>query len=194
MEPLLGGKLAAGLPKKATRLFEQARPGRSAAAWAMRWLYDQPEVTVVLSGMNAMDQLDDNIRSAEDAPPGCLTDAERALYPKAVASLREAFGIPCTGCNYCMPCPRRVNIPGSFAAYNASRALGLFTGFQQYFTSTNAADPVNTFSARQCVACGLCEKKCPQGIAIPAQLKRVARRFEPAPVRLGLKAYHMTRK
>jgi predicted aldo/keto reductase-like oxidoreductase len=82
-----------------------------------------------------------------------------------------------------------VNIPGCFAADNARRALGLFAGFQQYFTSTNAVDRRNNASARRCVACGACVKKCPQRIDIPAQLAGVSRRFEPLPLRVGLELY-----
>ena len=195
MEPLLGGRLATGLPKKAGALLSKTNPVRSHAAWALRWLWDQPEVTCVLSGMNSMEQLDDNIAAAEGAPPHCLTPEERAVYPQLVEILREAYKIPCTGCNYCMPCPKHVNIPGCFAAYNASFAVDLFTGFAQYATSTNIADPENSGSARNCVNCGACVKKCPQGIAIPMQLKRTARKLEPAPLRWGAKLQgRMSRK
>ncbi|MCL2508691.1 MAG: aldo/keto reductase [Oscillospiraceae bacterium] len=189
MEPLLGGRLATGIPKQAVKLFEQAAPGRSPAAWAMRWLWDQPEVTVVLSGMNSMAQLDDNINTAENAIPGCLSASEREVYPQVVKIFRESYKIPCTGCNYCMPCPKRVNIPGCFAAYNASYAVDLFTGFQQYTTTSNISDPKSNSSARNCVKCGKCVKECPQNIDIPAQLKRVARRLEPAPMRWGARVH-----
>ena len=187
MEPLLGGRLATGLPKKAAALLDKAEPDRSHAAWALRWLWDQPEVTCILSGMGNMAQLDDNITAAEAALPGCLTEAERAAYPQVVKMFRASYKIPCTGCNYCMPCPKNVNIPGGFAAYNASYAVDLFTGFQQYTTGMNVAGQKDSSSARNCVNCGACEKKCPQHIAIPAQLKRVARRLEPAPMRWGVK-------
>ena len=186
MEPLLGGKLATGLPKKAAALLEQTEPARSAAAWALRWLWDQPEVTVVLSGMNAMDQLDDNILAAEGAVPGCLTQAERDVYPRLTEIFRASYKVPCTGCGYCMPCPKNVNIPGCFAAYNASYAVSLFTGFQQYTTTSNVSlDAKANSSARNCGNCGKCVQHCPQNIAIPDQLKRVARRLEPAPMRWG---------
>jgi len=187
MEPLLGGRLATGLPKKAAALLNKLDPGRSHAAWALRWLWDQPEVTCVLSGMDAMAQLDDNIATAETALPGCLSEEERAAYPKVVEILREAYKIPCTGCNYCMPCPKNVNIPGGFAAYNASYAVDMFTGFAQYTTGMNIALGKDSSSARHCVNCGACAKKCPQHIDIPAELKRVARRLEPAPMRWGVK-------
>ena len=189
MEPLLGGRLATGLPKKAAALLNKTDPDRSQAAWALRWLWDQPEVTCILSGMNSMAQLDDNIAAAETALPGCLTGEERAVYPQVVKIFREAYKIPCTGCNYCMPCPKRVNIPGSFAAYNASYAVDLFTGFAQYTTTSNITDPKFNASARNCVNCGACAKKCPQHIDIPAQLKRVARKLEPAPMRWGARLH-----
>ncbi len=189
MEPLLGGRLATGLPKKAAKLFNAAAPDRSYAAWAMRWLWDQPAVTVALSGMNTPEQLDDNIKTAEAALPNCLTDEERTLYPQVVDIFRSSYKVPCTGCNYCMPCPKHVNIPGCFSAYNASYAVDLFTGFQQYATSSNVLDPAYNGSARNCVQCGLCEKKCPQHIAIPQYLRRAARRLEPAPMRWALKIH-----
>ena len=169
MEPLLGGRLATGLPKKAAALLDKLDPGRSHAAWALRWLWDQPEVTCVLSGMNGMEQLDDNIATAEAAVPGCLTPEERATYPKLVEILREAYKIPCTGCNYCMPCPKNVNIPGGFAAYNASYAVDMFTGFAQYTTGMNIALGKDSNSARNCVGCGACAKKCPADCIVQVQ-------------------------
>ncbi len=194
MEPLLGGKLATGLPKKAAALLDKAEPGRSHAAWALRWLWDQPEVTVVLSGMSTPDQLDDNIKTAEAAQPGCLSAHERTVFPQLVKLFRDGYKIPCTGCNYCMPCPQRVNIPNCFAAYNASYAIGLYVGFQQYTTSSNVMNPEFNGSARNCIKCGICQKKCPQHIDIPAQLRRVARRLEPAAMRLGVKVHVMKHK
>ncbi|MDR0531844.1 MAG: aldo/keto reductase [Oscillospiraceae bacterium] len=179
MEPLLGGKLANGLPKKAEQLLAGAAPDRSPASWAMRWIWDQPECTLALSGMNAPEQLEDNVKTANESPAGCLDERERQALQSAGDAFRETFKIPCTGCNYCMPCPKGVNIPGCFAAYNASRAVGLFTGFQQYFSSTDAVHPATCHSPYQCVQCGQCEKKCPQNIAIMARLRDVRKKFEP---------------
>jgi predicted aldo/keto reductase-like oxidoreductase len=178
MEPLLGGKLAAGLPAKTLRHFNDVKPGLSAAAWALRWLWDQPEVTVVLSGMNSAEQLDGNVKTAETALPGILSEEERAAFSPAVAAIREAYRLPCTGCNYCMPCPQGINIPGCFAAYNASYAMGFATGMQQYITGTGS-QPKTRRGAKNCVKCGNCAKKCPQHIDIPQSLDAVARRMEP---------------
>lgn len=179
MEPLLGGKLATGLPERAVKLFRDVDPKLSAAAWAFRWLWNQPEVTVVLSGMNGEDQLEDNLKTAETAAVGLLSEKEAAVFTPVVAALREAYKIPCTGCNYCMPCPQGVNIPGCFAAYNTRSAMGFAPGFTQYITSTGANHPEKVYSGRRCVQCGVCEKKCPQHIEIIKTLDTVTKRMEP---------------
>ena len=179
MEPLLGGKLATGLPAKAAQLFKEADANRSAAAWAFRWLWNQPEVAVVLSGMNTMEQLDDNLKAAEGAKHGMLSEKEAAVFAPVVAALREAYKIPCTGCNYCMPCPKGVNIPGCFAAYNTSYVMGFIAGLIQYTTSTGANHAEKQNRANHCVNCGACEKSCPQHIGIPQSLAAVKKRMEP---------------
>ena len=179
MDPLLGGKLANGLPRPSQKLFYETNPSLSSAAWALRWLWDQPEVTVVLSGMNSLEQLIDNISSAEGALPGVLTEKEAAVYTAVVADLQKTYKIPCTGCNYCMPCPHKVNIPGCFAAYNASYATGFVTGMQQYITSTGANHLKKDYSGRNCMQCGKCEKACPQHIGIIKSLQTATRRMEP---------------
>ena len=179
MEPLLGGKLATGLPTKALRLFKQADAQRSAAAWALLWLWHQPEVSVVLSGMNSMAQLEDNLKTASNAGAGVLSPQEQAVFPPVVASISEAYKVPCTGCNYCMPCPQGVNIPGCFAAYNTSYALGFIPGITQYLTGTGANHPEKQSGPKKCVKCRVCEAKCPQSIAIADELTAVLKRMEP---------------
>ena len=179
MEPLLGGRLASGVPKKAVKLFSEANPDLTPAAWAMKWLWNQPEVTVVLSGMNASEQLDDNISTAENAIVGSLADSELAVFRKVKAVFEESYKVPCTGCNYCMPCPKNVNIPGCFAAYNASYANGFVTGMTQYLTSTDALHSSGGMRVTNCVKCGACVKKCPQHINIPLELGNVKKRLEP---------------
>jgi predicted aldo/keto reductase-like oxidoreductase len=179
MESLLGGRLASGVPKKAARLFSEANPGITPAAWAMKWLWDQPEVTVVLSGMNAPEQLADNLATAAGAAAGSLSADELAVFGKVKAVFEEGYRVPCTGCNYCMPCPKNVNIPGCFSAYNASCAISFVTGMTQYLTSTNALHSSGGARAANCVKCGACEKKCPQRIRIPAELDNARKRLEP---------------
>jgi predicted aldo/keto reductase-like oxidoreductase len=179
MEPLLGGKLATGLPTKALKRFKEANADLSPASWAFRWLWNQPEVTVVLSGMNSAEQLDDNLKTAESVKAGMLSDEESAAFGPVIEAFREAYKIPCTGCNYCMPCPHGVNIPGCFAAYNTRHAVGIVAGYQQYITSTGVNRPEKNYSSKRCVKCGACEKKCPQHIEIIKSLELVAKRMEP---------------
>lgn len=186
MEPLLGGKLAAGLPKRAEEEFRRINPAITPAAWGLRWLFDQKEVTVVLSGMNSGEQLTDNLRTASASDPGMLTDAEREAYRKAVKIFRESYKVPCTGCGYCIPCPRGINIPGCFAAYNTSYAIGRVTGIVQYVTSTGA-NRESARTANDCVSCGKCMKHCPQHIDIPARMKDVEKRMEPFYMKLAFK-------
>jgi len=179
MEPLLGGKLATGLPPKALQLFKKIDAESSAASWALRWLWNQPEVTVVLSGMSSMEQLQDNIKTAGSASRGSIADEESAVFESVVAVLREAYKIPCTGCNYCMPCPQNVNIPGCFAAYNTSCAMGFIPGITLYITGTGANYPEKQRRPKNCIKCGACEKQCPQHIEIIRQLEVVERHMEP---------------
>ena len=186
MEPLLGGKLAQKLPQEAKKQFDQKTPGRSPAAWGFKWLWDKPEVTVVLSGMGAMEQLTENLAIAGSSPTGCLTDAERAVYGKAQDAIARTYKVPCTGCDYCMPCPRGVNIPGCFGAYNMSYAMGYIAGMGLYFNATLGLGAARS-GPGNCTKCGVCVKKCPQEIDIPRRLKDVEKRLEPLPVRLGLK-------
>ena len=179
MEPLLGGKLATGLPAKAVKIFSEADAGASPASWALRWLWNQPGVTVVLSGMNGADQLEDNLKTAESAGPGMLSTADAAVYEPAIAAIREAYKIPCTGCNYCMPCPSGVNIPNCFAAYNTSYAMGFVSGITLYLTSTGTNRREKNYSGSNCAKCGACEAKCPQHIEIMKSLEAVTKRMEP---------------
>jgi predicted aldo/keto reductase-like oxidoreductase len=189
MEPLLGGKLANGLPKKATAQFKAANNLLTPAAWALRWLWNQKEVTVVLSGMNAISQLAENIETAKNAVPEMLAKTEEGAYKSVIKIINDTYKIPCTGCNYCMPCPQNVNIPACFAAYNVSHTIGMLSGIQQYMTSTGATDPRKNYAASNCKECGMCEKKCPQHIRITKSLKDVVKRLEPFWFKTALKIF-----
>jgi predicted aldo/keto reductase-like oxidoreductase len=187
MEPLLGGKLANGLSKKAVGIFSAANSALSPAGWALRWLWNQKEVTVVLSGMNEMSQLDENIKTAKSAIPNMLTSDEEKIFDSVVEIIKSSYKVPCTGCNYCMPCPHKVNIPACFAAYNVSYTVGFVAGLLQYLNSVGAINPVSSFAASQCKKCGQCEKRCPQHIPIINSLEKVAKRMEPFLVKLAIK-------
>jgi len=185
MEPLLGGKLATGLPNAATQLLTKADNSRSAAAWALQWLWNQPEVTVVLSGMNSLEQLEDNVKTAADAEVGMLSKEESATLAKVVDVFRSAYKVDCTACNYCMPCPQKIDIPSCFAAYNARYVTGLVAGISMYATILVGKN----IGASACVKCGACEKLCPQHIPIMQEMEAVKKTLEPLWIRLALKAY-----
>ncbi|MDR0382064.1 MAG: aldo/keto reductase [Oscillospiraceae bacterium] len=190
MEPLLGGRLANGVPKKGVEIFSRENPAHTPAAWALRWLWNQPEVTVILSGMNADRPLRDNLKTAETATAGCLTEQEAAATEAVKAIFEAAYKIPCTGCNYCMPCPKGVNIPAIFAAYNARFANGFVTGIMQYVTSTGVNTPEKNYTVRRCVKCGACEKHCPQHIAVTRELVTATKKMEPFWFKAVIKILH----
>ncbi len=176
MEPLRGGRLATGLPKEAMREFEGASPRRSPAEWGLRWLWNRPEVTVVLSGMNDVAQVEENCRVASDALPNALTAQDLALYERVKDALARGIKVNCTGCGYCQPCPKGVAIPVCFAAYNHSYTEGMFTGLKEYMMCTTLRKVRS--NAGLCVKCGKCEQHCPQHIPIREELANVRRRLE----------------
>lgn len=176
MEPLRGGRLADKLPQQAATVFEKADPSLAPAAWGLRWLFDQPEVTCVLSGMNSVKMVEENCALADRTPAGSLTDEERAVYERAIQAIRAVEKIPCTGCGYCMPCPHGVDIPDCFHAYNQSFSEGYVSGLKTYMIVTSLKkEPAN---AGRCVGCGLCERNCSQSLPIRDDLELVAKRFE----------------
>jgi predicted aldo/keto reductase-like oxidoreductase len=178
MEPLLGGKLANGLPKAAVEILKKANPDISPAGWGLNWVWNQKEAIVVLSGMNDISQLEENIRLAENVKEGMLSADDLDVYAKVLAVFNAAFKIHCTGCNYCMPCPKGVNIPGSFASYNTTFSMGFMAGMQQFVSSTGLTSD-KWGSPQLCVKCGKCESHCPQHLPIIKNLGVVRRKMEP---------------
>lgn len=172
MEPLIGGRLATGLPGEAVELFRRADPGRTPAEWGLRWVWNHPEVLTVLSGMNSMAMIEENIRTASVAEAGALSEAELALYGRVRDILRERTEVPCTGCGYCMPCPFGVDIPLCFSGLNDRAVIG---GLKAQF---NHVIRVGSGEASKCTGCGRCEEHCPQGIAIREKLARVRKTLE----------------
>ncbi len=185
MEPLRGGRLSYKLPDAARQIFAEYPDKRSAAAWGFRWLWDQPEVTCVLSGMNSMDMLRENIETANESYAGMITPPEREVYKKVVAAINANVKVPCTGCRYCMPCPQGVDIPGCFSAYNNRASGGLYVGLKEYFQCMVLRQKYTGVS--NCVGCGRCEQHCPQGIKIRQELKNVKKTFENPALKLAIK-------
>ena len=176
MEPLRGGRLVDLLPETAKKLFRQDPEGRTPAALAFKWLFDQPEVTCVLSGMSSLEMVEQNLAVADQGTPGCMTDSDRALIERVKAEILAHVKVGCTGCGYCMPCPKGVDIPGTFRCYNAMYSEGKASGRRDYLQCT--AMRKDPSSASQCVGCGKCESHCPQHIAIRQELKRAAGELE----------------
>lgn len=196
MEPLLGGKLADSLPKKAADLLQEARPGSTPVSWALRWIWNHPAVTLLLSGMNEPEQLEENLKLANEALPNTMSEEELALIEQVVEIFRDDYKVLCTGCNYCMPCPKEINIPGIFTAYNVSYSINRGAGIYQYMTNTGISTNDPRF-ASDCINCGVCTKKCPQGLEIPELLSDAKRRLQfpglaaVAPVAMKLAAKFM---
>lgn len=178
MEPLLGGKLANSLPQKALDVMNKTVEKRTPVDWALRWIWNHEEVTMLLSGMNESAQIEENIQIAESALPGKMTEEENETIQKVIEVFNDSYKIPCTGCNYCMPCPQNIDIPGCFAAYNGSYSMKWSFGMMQYVTNSGAVSKTPSL-ASNCVKCGKCEKHCPQNIPIRNSLKEVSKRLEP---------------
>ena len=187
MEPLRGGKLANKLPKEAEALFRKYPLQRSPAEWGFRWLWDQEEVTCVLSGMNSPEMVAENCAAADSARAGELTEADRALYRDVVKAINAKMKVGCTGCRYGMPCPRKVDIPGIFAAYNRSADEGYISALTGYFMCT--ALRRDATGASNCIGCGKCEQHCPQGIAIRKELQICRKKFEGPLYKIGHKLF-----
>jgi len=176
MEPLRGGKLVSRLPDKALKLFENHNIKHTPAQWSFKWLWNQPEVTVVLSGMNTMEMVCDNINTASTSNVGDLTEDDESMLKEVVRAINEKMKVGCTGCGYCMPCPKNVDIPLAFSAYNRRFQEGKLPALIEYFMCT--ALRKNSTAASNCIGCGKCEKHCPQGIVIRKELANVKKEFE----------------
>ncbi len=186
MEPLRGGRLVNFLPDEAKRIFAEYPIKRTPAEWAFRWLWNQPEVTCVLSGMNSMEMIEENVKTASEACAGELTEADEDMLRRVVGAINATVKIGCTGCGYCMPCPKNVDIPGAFSAYNHRYSEGRFKGFHEYILFT--ALRKTSAAASNCVGCGKCETHCPQSIEIRKELKTVQKQMERLPYKFVRKA------
>lgn len=176
MEPLRGGKLVERLPREAKEIFEEHHVKHTPVQWALKWLWNQPEVSVVLSGMNSEEMIRDNIETAGNTAPGELTSDDEDMLRRVVKAINSKMKVECTGCGYCMPCPNNVDIPGTFAAYNRKFQEGSYSAFIEYLMCT--ALRKNSTAASNCSGCGKCEKHCPQNIRIRDKIREAGKSLE----------------
>ncbi|WP_319643016.1 aldo/keto reductase [Methanovulcanius yangii] len=177
MEPLRGGHLARAVPDEVRAIEAETGVSRTPAEWALRWIWNRPEVTVVLSGMSDEAQLRENIRTAEDALPGSLSQGDLAMMARVRDIYRDRMMVDCTGCGYCMPCPYGVDIPGCFAHYNNYGLFGKEPAVRYYFAQMTGIMDKEGY-AGLCRGCGKCVRACPQHLPIPDLLQDVSRTFE----------------
>jgi predicted aldo/keto reductase-like oxidoreductase len=185
MEPLRGGALARQAPKEAQKIYDGAPVKRSPADWALRWVWDHPEITVVLSGMNNEDNIRENISIAQDALPNSLSESEISVIDNFRKIYLRSMRVGCTGCAYCMPCPTGINIPSAFLNLN-SYAMGvkLEARMMQAINACIQTKDGKPHWTKACLNCGQCEKKCPQGIKIRETFKLVQKDLEGPGIRL----------
>ena len=177
MEPLRGGKLVNNLPEEVINTFENYNEKRTPAEWALCWIWNHPEINVVLSGMSDETQLEENIKIASEAESNSLRSEELEIFENVKAIMHEKTKIPCTSCGYCIPCPYGVDIPGCFASYNDKYLLGLKHNRWQYMQTLGVLSKQPAY-ASICKECGKCEEHCPQKIQIRQQLKIVKKEME----------------
>lgn len=173
MEPLRGGQLAE-VPDVIDRIWNRADIDRSPVEWALIWLWNQPEVSLVLSGMSAMNHVRENVEIADRSGVGILSDEEEEIIEEARKKFKEVAPVNCTGCNYCMPCPNGVNIPQNFDLYNRAEIYGEYEGRKKDYYNNMDEDA----RASACIACGQCEEVCPQSLQIIELMEGVAEYFE----------------
>jgi predicted aldo/keto reductase-like oxidoreductase len=170
MEPIRGGTLAA-LPDPVLDILNRLEPRRRPAALALLWVWNHPEVSVVLSGMSTMQQVRENLLTADGSRVGILSDHDIAIIDQAAGRYRELCPIPCTLCRYCLPCPNGVFIPPILEMYNRATLHGELAEARRHYHGFT--QPGSEMSAAECIQCRECEERCPQKIAISEWMPKV---------------------
>lgn len=185
MEPLRGGKLVDLLPEQAKTLIREDERGWTPAEWAFRWLWNQPEVTCVLSGMNSLPMVEENVRIAGEVQTGEMTARDFATIETVKAEINRNIKVGCTGCAYCMPCPKGVDIPTAFRCYNRMYTENRNAGRLEYMQIVSLQKEMSDI--RNCVECGKCEMHCPQHLPIRQKLKEAQRELQPWYYRVAIR-------
>lgn len=186
MEPLRGGNLAAKAPDKVKERFNEYKEKRSPAYWALRWIWNHEEVSVVLSGMNVDEHIKENIKVANLTTANSMSEEEIKTVDDVKEIYHSLMKVPCTGCNYCMPCPVGVDIPGVFSEYNSKYFFGGQMARIQYIQRELGLFGTKKSGANLCIECGKCEKHCPQSIHIREELKTAHKDLDNRFFRFGL--------
>lgn len=168
MEPLKGGSIINLCPNEVLEIIRNYPEKRTLIEWCFRWLYNKPEISVILSGSSTLKQLQENIGIFEQAECNVMSDEDMDLIQRIRSSFEKKKSIDCTGCRYCMPCPKNVNIPEIFKLYNSVSISNSFMDGWTYHSSIVSAGA----GADRCVNCGACMRHCPQGLKIPENLKK----------------------
>lgn len=191
MEPLRGGKLVDLLPEAAKERIAGDPRRRTPARLAFEWLWDQPEVTCVLSGMNSLDMVRENVKTASEVRPGEFTEEDFALVEAVKDEIQKTMKVGCTGCGYCMPCPKGIDIPAAFRCYNRMYAEQKSSGRHEYLQVTAFQKEMSL--PGECVKCGRCEEHCPQHIEIRERLKEAERVLLPWYYKIGVRCLRLFR-
>jgi uncharacterized protein len=178
MEPIRGGNLAGHVPDEIKKIWDESPIKRSPAEWALRWVWNHPEVTVVLSGMNDDIHIDENLRVANEALPNSISPSELAIIARVRDTYQRLMKVSCTGCGYCMPCPAGVDIPGCFSLYNAYHLFPHDRSAKFHYLGRHGGLLSSVSYAGLCKNCGKCEKICPQHLLIPVRLREVSKEME----------------
>lgn len=178
MEPLKGGILAGDIPEKATEVWDKSNVKRTPAEWALRWVLNHPEVNSVISGMGQLGQVKENIKVANETLPDSIPADELKLYNEVKEVYQELMKVDCTGCGYCMPCPKGVDIPGCFNTYNHKHMFSSPIALFMYLIVMGGVNSGKKSHAGLCNQCGRCIRACPQKLDIPVLLKEVSKDME----------------
>ncbi|MGC9125455.1 MAG: aldo/keto reductase, partial [Caldisericaceae bacterium] len=169
MEPLRGGELA-NMPREILSVFEKNSIRRTPVEWALSWLWNQPEVSVVLSGMSTLEQVEQNIKFADKSHIDMLSQEEINSFSEVRKLMEELRPIACTGCQYCLPCTVGINIPGIFDIYNKGYLFGQMEKAKARYSFLDT-------KADSCIKCGDCETKCPQKLPIRDLMEKISKEF-----------------